>query len=99
VFEQNLNRELDSRDLRESKWHDVYDEAYSESDAAALVFNLDHCCESLITELSEMFEVKPFSPGVPNDVIGAKLRQIIKEAAHEVAATAAEEAASKGFQD
>ncbi len=99
MFEQNLNRELDSQDLLESKWQDAYDEAYSESDAAALIFNLDHCCETLIIELSEMFEVKPFSPGVPNDVIGAKIRQIIKDAAHEVAAKAAEEAALNGFQD
>jgi hypothetical protein len=98
MFEQNLNRELDSQDLRESKWQDAYDSAYNQAEAVGYILNGD-CHLADIDVMAGLFEVKPNSPGVPNDVIGEKFRGMVMKAAHELAVIAANQAEFNGFQD
>jgi hypothetical protein len=98
MFEQNLKRELDSQDLRESKWQDAYDESYSESGAVVSLVN-GECFTSGFEELAELFEKKPDSPLASNDIVGAMFRALIIKSAHEAATKAANEAESNGFQD
>ncbi len=98
MFEKNLNRELDMQDLRESKWQDAYDAAYSESDAVGYLLNGD-CDLADIDVMAGFFEHKPDSPLASNELIGAKFRALVMKSAHEAAATAANEAESNGFQD
>ncbi len=97
MFEQNLNRELDSQDLRYSRWQDAYESAYSESEALFKLFS-GEADDTTVCAMSHFIESDESGASVAL-ALGDHLRRMIKDCAHKIAQTAANEAESRGFQD
>jgi hypothetical protein len=97
MFEQNLNRELDSQDLRYSRWVDAYDAAYNQTEAFLKLFS-DEVDAEAVCAMASFLESNESSVSVAL-ALGYHLKTMVKDYAHKIAQTAANEAESNGFQD